>query len=279
MTENETTTIKSRYVDLPSGQIHIRGSLDGDTRTPVLLLHMTALSSAVYEQALIPLAESIRPIAIDTPGFGCSDRLDSKPSIEKYSDVVHNLVSELGLKRPALVGQHTGTSIAIEYALRHPDDVSALVLCGVPVVTEAQAAARLEGKQSVELDESGSHVTSAWNGSRKKHPRLSLDTATRYLSDELRAGPESYIEAYTAVYTYPIERKLAELSALSVPVLLLYGTEDCIADLQGRGAEILSGASVLTLDGLTDFLADDDPAAFADAIKRFLSEQPSSVSC
>ncbi len=264
--------IRSRYIDMPWGQIHVRGELEESDKPAVLLLHQNPLSIVTYEQVLRPMSAYCRPIAVDTPGFGMSDPPPERWSIEQYGKAIENLSNALRLKRPVLLGQHTGACISIDVALRTPDQVTALILIGVPCVTAEEAAARLSAKGQFTVADDGSHLQFLWERMQGQYPGIDSAIATRHIVDHLLAGPAQYLDAYRAVYTYPILDKLTELAKTSIPVLLLSGSGDCIKHLHDRTSEFLPDAALQTLDGLTDFAMDEDPAAFAAAVESFLRD-------
>ncbi|MEM8664144.1 MAG: alpha/beta hydrolase [Pseudomonadota bacterium] len=79
----------------------------------VVLLHESPRSSA----AMLPLATAMAGratvLALDTPGYGLSDPLeDTAPGIERYGEVVLDLLATLDAPPALLVGRHTGALIA-----------------------------------------------------------------------------------------------------------------------------------------------------------------------
>ena len=70
------------------------------------------------------------------PGFGLSEDNANVTSISDCVDHYANLLNTLGLERVHLIGSSLGGRIAAEFAARHPDRVSKLVLAapaGLPV--------------------------------------------------------------------------------------------------------------------------------------------------
>jgi pimeloyl-ACP methyl ester carboxylesterase len=115
---------------------------------PALFIHGWGCSAFVWRRNLPVLAAAgIRPLAIDLPGHGLSD----KPSgAEHYTpdamaDAVLATLDALGLDRAAIVAHSLGAVVARRAAARAPDRISALVLLApvsigrVPVVPLARA--------------------------------------------------------------------------------------------------------------------------------------------
>ncbi|MDQ1341649.1 MAG: hypothetical protein QG571_265, partial [Pseudomonadota bacterium] len=66
------------------GQVHCIVAGEG-AGAPLLLLHQTPRSVDEYSEVLPLLARERRVIALDTPGYGCSDRVPGQPSIADYA--------------------------------------------------------------------------------------------------------------------------------------------------------------------------------------------------
>jgi pimeloyl-ACP methyl ester carboxylesterase len=74
-------------------------------------------------------ARGYRVVALDMVGFGKSDKPASFPyTMEAMADVVRELCQKLGIERPVLVGHSMGGQTALSFAIRYPDELSALVL-------------------------------------------------------------------------------------------------------------------------------------------------------
>lgn len=74
-------------------------------------------------------ARGYRVIALDLPGYGKSDKPSSFPyTMEAMADVVREVARQKGIRRPILVGHSMGGQTALSFAIRHPDDLGALVL-------------------------------------------------------------------------------------------------------------------------------------------------------
>jgi len=75
------------------------------------------------------LCRDHRVIAVDRPGHGKSDRPDDKNATLHYQTrLVHDVLSQLGVTSPVLVGHSWGGSLALAYAVDYPNELSAIVL-------------------------------------------------------------------------------------------------------------------------------------------------------
>ncbi|BCJ62426.1 alpha/beta fold hydrolase [Micromonospora endophytica] len=252
------------YVDVPWGQVHYRTA--GDDSAPVLLIvHQSPLSSATYDIALAPLAiRGLRVVAVDTPGFGMSDPPPRPWSIPEYAAGLWQTADALGLDRVHLLGQHTGAVVAAEATLRDPGRVHRLLLQGLPLY---DAAERQEKKTSYapgyRPDRDGSHLRVIWDRVYGLYPRLTPPEADRQVAEYLLTGPD-YATAYRAVFAHELDT--AALNATGVPLVLLHGDEDLVHRFTPVVRAALPQAPLVTIPGGTDFVSDEQPEAFADAV-------------
>ncbi|HEX6745953.1 MAG TPA: alpha/beta hydrolase, partial [Longimicrobium sp.] len=112
----------------PTGAVAARvaGPADG---APLVIVHGTAAWSGFWKDVAAHLAgKGWRVVAIDLPPFGWSDR-DARGRYDRIAQA-QRLASVLtALGRPAVVVGHSfGAGPATELALRHPQEVRALVL-------------------------------------------------------------------------------------------------------------------------------------------------------
>ncbi|HND93511.1 MAG TPA: alpha/beta hydrolase [Anaerolineales bacterium] len=103
--------------------------------TPMLFLHNGGGTLWNWAHQLQYFTDTYRVIAPDLPGFGRSHRPAQPLTLDAYVDGLERLLEILDCPQPILVGNCIGASIALEFALRYPEKVSALTLfniCGGP---------------------------------------------------------------------------------------------------------------------------------------------------
>lgn len=103
----------------------------------VVLLHGRSFSAATWQelgtlQVLVDMG--LHVLAPDLPGFGASPACET--GVEA---VLSNFFRTRGLEQAALVGPSMGGRLAMEFAIAHPERVSALVLAGPVGVEENRA--------------------------------------------------------------------------------------------------------------------------------------------
>lgn len=123
--------LRARFVALSDGvavRVVESGSADAP---PVLLVHGWGASIYMWRDWFAPLAErGFHVVALDLPGHGLSD----KPSEEgRYRlaalvTVVREVIASAGLRRPHVVAQSMGATIALELATSGVPELGRLVL-------------------------------------------------------------------------------------------------------------------------------------------------------
>lgn len=112
---------------------------------PIVMIHGFALDSRVWQKQVEELSKTNKVITYDLRGFGKS----SLPNgIYSHSEDLHELLKELNIQNPKIVGHSFGGEIAVEYALKYPNEVNSLVLIspslrGVKINPEFEALKKL----------------------------------------------------------------------------------------------------------------------------------------
>jgi class 3 adenylate cyclase len=84
----------------------------------------------LWRPMLQALAERFRLVRYDGRGTGLSDRGVKEHTLEKWAADLETVIEATGLDRFAILGISQGGSAAINYAVKHPERVSHLILYG-----------------------------------------------------------------------------------------------------------------------------------------------------
>ena len=99
------------------------------TGTPILCIHGTGSSTALWSRPAGELATHGRTVVYDRRGFGRSER--PQPfvcGVHQHADDAAALIEALDLAPAVVIGRSPGGEIAVDLALRYPDRVRALAL-------------------------------------------------------------------------------------------------------------------------------------------------------
>jgi pimeloyl-ACP methyl ester carboxylesterase len=266
--------MKRYFLDTPSGQIHYALAGSGH---PLILLHQSPFCLDEYAKVIPLLAQNYRVIAMDTPGYGDSERPARQPPIEDYAKTVIMLMDGLNVEKASIAGHHTGAFIAIEAAAANPERIDKLVLSGPIYTDEAIRKSALEAfGEPWKIQEDGSHIIDQWNFWKEHDPSLPPSLVNKMTTDWLKAGTPHSTWAYNAVFSYPIEKRLG---LLQCPALILYGTDDLTTfgfskDNESKVGEAIQQSKTRYIDGGTFALAEMMPQKFSQLVLDFL-ERPS----
>jgi pimeloyl-ACP methyl ester carboxylesterase len=255
------------YADTKLGQIHYR---EMGTGQPLLLFHESPVSGAIYNAALPLLAEQLRAIAPDTPGYGASTPPPHPLSIEEYTERLFLMLDCLGLDQVALFGNHTGAAIATQFAWAHPERVKALIIQGAALFTDADRKKFLVDLNWLEpfpLAQDGSHLKWLW----ARYKRIwGEDTPVQMLHEvttEFLRVATRYDWAYKAAFMFDGEKLLPELKC---PTLYLISEGDMLRYMNERAVALTPNSEGMVIDNPHGHLHRREPEIFAREICAFL---------
>ncbi|MDO9488405.1 MAG: alpha/beta fold hydrolase, partial [Sphingomonadaceae bacterium] len=241
------------------------------TAPPLVLLHQSPLSGRMFDRLLPLLATRRAVIAVDTPGYGESDRPSTQPTLAAYGDAIAETLGKHHEPPFDLLGYHTGAVIAADIAARRPAEVRRLVLVSIPYFDDGRRNALLKQLATkAGYAEDGSHLLPLWTGSFRVKPQgQSLDDVARLVAEKQRVGQfgEWALAAAMAADMTPM------LRAIRHPSLV-------IAPHDGLEKESRAAAGLLRHGRLTELpargygLFDAAAAEIAKLVTAFLDSQP-----
>ena len=258
--------ITKGYANIPAGQIHYR-RLHGPG-DPVICLHQTASSGAMWVKLMERMHGERHFIAFDTPGFGGSFDPPGIPgSMETYSDWLMEAIDALGISRFHVMSHHTGACIAVEMAKKYPERVISIAMIGpVPLTNEEKAEFKKHYSSPFSPTADGDYLLTTWDylrglgahGDLALHHRELLDTARAYMGR---------FYAYSNVWRQDFN---TPFMGVKVPMLLMAAQDDVLYPFLGRAREMRPDADWAELGG-ANFEPDLDPDGLTAAYRGFLS--------
>lgn len=245
---------------------------------PDLVLVMGQSGSMSWWEAslLQDLTPHYRVTLFDLPGVGWSGPAPAgfTPSIEAYADVTAGLLDTLGLHRPMLVGWGMGGEVAMEVGLRHPGSASRLVL----VDTSAGGPGAAPTPASVAATLASPASTPAGLG-RLLFPAHDSGDRAAWLLDLLQQGPDDVVasalagQAGAQASWWRNGASNAELSAISLPTMVVWGSADSVFPAADGSAlaSAIPGARAVTLAGAAYASLFQAPATFVADLQAFAS--------
>jgi len=204
------------------------------------------------------LAADHRIILVDRPGSGYSAAASSA-AIPAQAKLVAGLIDALGLDRPLVVGHSLGGAIALALALDHPDKVSGLAL--ISPLTQPQDSVP-PAFRAIAIGSPLVRSALAWtlatplgmlSGSRGADAVFAPEPAPADFRTKgggalvLRARAFHAASTDLAATRTDMPLLSARYAGLSVPVAILYGSEDAILDPDIHGAKIAAAVPAVEL--------------------------------
>jgi len=261
---NPMNATSRHFFNTQFGDVHYM-DVGSSQAPPIILLHQTPRSIDEFAEVIPLLAVEHRVIAMDNPGYGCSDIPPRQPTVEEYADTVVELMDHLEISRAVLVGHHTGGILAVDIAARYPDRVDSLALSG-PHHMDAEMREMLRQISTQwRVQPDGSHMQEKWD----KFIGWVDDPAVvhRVVTDLLRAGETSEY-GHFACADYLMENTLPKVN---VPTLLIVGNNDIFANTPKNAVfeETIPDTTKVMIEGGV-FLPTESPEVFATVVLEFL---------
>lgn len=227
-----------------------RSAAAGDGATPpVLLIHGVTAGPRCWERCLPLLDLPTAPIVPDltaAPG-----RLGRYPLTRAMDELAAELARR-GVRHATVVGHSMGGLLAILLAAAHPDAVGRIVLVATPALP---LPGGLVGRGGAVLGSTG---------------RTDPATFPLLVTGLWRMGPVRLWDALRQILASDLR---AELAAMQLPTLLVWGADDVIVPPsvgeQIRG--LVPGSRLALIPGAGHMPMWERPDAFVDAIGPFLA--------
>ncbi len=268
-TTAESCPLRRDYVGEVGRQIHVYRSTGahGGDRLPVVCLHATAYAGRSLAPLVAAIGSDRLALALDTPGYGGSDRPVAGWSIEDYARALLSVFDELGLQQADVVGYHTGATLGLEMARLAPSRVRRLAVIGVPYFpagAEREAWRRRLAHRTV-LQDGLDQFEERWSFLVEQRPEgMTRERAFDNFVDDLRAWPDGWW-AHEAAFLYDYDQHLRQIGQ---PVLAL-NPENHLADPTRRAAARMPDCTVSELPHLSHGIFDVAGQELANRIRAF----------
>jgi pimeloyl-ACP methyl ester carboxylesterase/DNA-binding CsgD family transcriptional regulator len=235
--------------------------------------------SPIWRHWLEGLGTGHRMVRYDERGCGLSDREFARDSLDAHVQDLEAVVDAAELDRFALLGISQGGALAISYAVRHPERVSHLLLCGAYARGRMRRSLTAPQREQEELLRSVMEV--GWGRPdatfRRVFTMMFVPEATPEQMewfDELErvsATPETALRLRRAWSQIDVTDRLGRISA---PTLVAHARDELVVPF-AEGRRLATGihnARFLPLEGRNHILLADEPAwpAFLAEARGFL---------
>lgn len=229
--------VQRQYVDSRFGQSHLyrAGPVRESGRLPLVCFHMSPHSGIYFQDLLAEMGADRVAVAIDTPGFGNSDAPPTRPTIADYAASMGDVVEALGIGALDVLGDHTGSKVALEFARQRPAQVRRVILLSLGMWTDEESA-HGAAEQPREIHADGRTPVLWWTRAvRMSMKGRSIDRMARnFHVTQLHHRTSHW--GHVAAAGYPARDALAEVDK---PIMIL-NPEDDLYRITPRAGDYLT---------------------------------------
>ena len=237
----------------------------------LVLLHDGLLHSVVWDDVWPSLCAKYHVVRYDRRGYGRSDAATEPFSPE---DDLLTILDATAVRTATLVGSSSGTAVATDFTLVHPERVQALVLVGPVVHGMRSSDAFLErGAANNAPLSSGNIEATATNWAQDPYqvfgPR---PDARKKIRDALISSPHN-LTTGGAQEIRPTPPSVTRLSTIEAPTLLIVGEHD-IADVHAFTGALQAALPVVRREVWRDaghLVALEQPDSLVKRIDAFIA--------
>lgn len=256
------------FTTIDGRSIYYESRGDGDA---VVFIHGLGGTSSIWFAQAQGLASRRRTIAFDWLGSGCSERADSRFSVDAWADEAAKLCKNLGVARAVFVGHSLGCAVAVTIAARFPDLALGIALAGPVVKLPDAAIGAINDRKTKVLAEGMAPLADALpTGALSENTRKTAPVVHAfYRSLILSNDPKIYAAHCDALLGAAADQLLGQVRC---PSLLLAGENDPtapVAAVESIAARI-KGSKFVTIADAGHAMQLDHPEKVSAELESFL---------
>ncbi len=205
--------------------------LDEGHGSPLVFVHGFPLDHTMWRSQTAEFRGTHRVLAVDLPGFGKSSSAPGEMSIVGFADQLAEFLEQIGVtEKITLCGLSMGGSIALQFALRHPHQLSHLILCDCRAVADSPEAQKLRHDLADRVLKHGPEFVAQAMASRlfAASTLAQQPEVVQLIQSVIRSTAPASVAGGARALAHR-EDVVPRLGEIAVPTLVLVGSEDIIS--------------------------------------------------
>lgn len=256
-------TIKiDNYKDIMGCRVHYLES-GPSSGQPLILMHGWGCNVDTVASIEKVAAETCHVFNIDFPGFGSSSEPPQVWGVEEYTQMVEQLVKELGIEAPILLGHSFGGRVGILYASRNK--ASKLILVDAAGVKPRRSFKYYFKVYSFKLLKLLANICM---GREQAREYIERQRGKRGSQDYQNSTPRM-----RAILSKVVNEDLkAEMPKIKAPTLLIWGERDTATPIGDAKVmdKLIPDTGLVTFPGCGHYSFLDNPQQFQAVLRSFL---------
>ena len=264
--------------------------LTGKGEETILLLHGAGVDSALlsWGKVMPLLSRRYRVIAVDLPGYGTSDRIESDYSLAFYTGIVQGVIEALSIDPVILAGLSLGGGIALNLALTQSRLVKVLIPVDAWGFFEKLPWHRLTHWYTrTWLNDNlydwtrNSRFAIRWSleanlfGDKSKVTEALVDQVQRAMQEPDAGKPFVSFQRSEITPTGFRTDLFGKLEQISQPTLIIHGALDKAVPVEGaiRASRLIPDCELYLMEGCKHWPQKERPDEFAHVVLSYLERR------
>lgn len=238
-------------------------------------------------QNIIDHLSDYKIIIPDLPGFGASTPFNKEHTLSAYTDFIAEFITKVAPKKPVLLGHSFGAILTSHFAAQHPNAISKLILMNAIATPVLQGPRKLETKAALVYYKLSQKLPEKLGRALLSSPIIVMaasifmtKTKDKALRKKIHQSHLTHFSTFNNIKTLGEAFKTSvahtatdKAEAITVPTLLIAGSIDDIAPLEGQKILVqkIPNAKLVVVEGVGHLTQHEGPVQSAKAISDFVA--------
>lgn len=260
------------WVQVGASDIHY---IEAGSGPPVVFLHGFGSCAEAWQAQVAHFADRYRVIAYDSVNHGHSTNSRRDEPEPDRADELEGFLAALGIQRPVLAGNSMGALTVLRWAVRHPDEATALVPSGMGITPPGAGDSMPESTRRAMFEPVDDSVAflEARGGFTPAFPDQHPVEYARYVrlrSTATRIEASRHPRQPTMLA--PGRGDLAEaVGAIRSPMQIVVGEHDWLADAARHLHDAVAGSRLAVIPGAPHNVYFETADAYNAVVDEFLA--------